>query len=267
MDTQHPVEIRALGSLQLTTGGSPLVVGNRRVKRPLDLLRALIAAGPQGATRDELCEAVWEAPLAVAYRPLVTTVFRLRRLLQDKQAVVFNERRISLDASRCWVDAWAFDAALRTAAASGQEILATLALYRGALFEGQFAHYIGPARERYCAMFVAATLQAGQELVAAGSLAAAQEHYERALQHECRSEELFRALIEVLRRRGLAAAAIIAYNTCAVAMRRYHGRLPTPETRAAWEAAARMAGQGEIDDNLEVAAPPAARAPTAASVN
>jgi DNA-binding SARP family transcriptional activator len=220
--------------MQVTTGDTVLAMGQRRVKKPLELLRALVAAGPNGATRDELCESVWELPLQVAYRPLVTTVFRLRRLLQDQQAILFTDRRVALNPVRCWVDSWAFETALQRPSQFSPETMAVLSLYHGALFEGQFAPYIGPARERCCRLFVDATLLAGRELVAANSLAAAQLHYEKALQYECRSEELFRALIEVLGRRGRSAAATIAYNTCEVAMRRYFGKQPSASTRAAW---------------------------------
>jgi DNA-binding SARP family transcriptional activator len=214
-----------------------LLLGHRRVKKPLDLLRALVAAGPQGATREELCESVWELPSHAAYRSLVTNVFRLRRLLGDPTAIAFVDRRVALDSDRCRIDAWDFEAELQAQAHFGPRTLAALSLYRGALFEGHFAPNLAAMRERCCRLFVSATLQAGSELVAARQLAAAQLHYEKALQVECSVEELFRALIEVLGLRGRSAAATIAYNSCAVAMRRYHGRVPSPATRLAWEAA------------------------------
>ena len=255
---QHNVEIRALGSLQVATGGNALDLGNRRVRRPLDLLRALVAAGPDGASRDDLCESVWELPRTSSYRSLVTTVYRLRRLLNDPAAVEFSSRRVALDAYRVWVDAWDFEASLATPPSSRSETLELLSLYRGALFEGQFAPYITAARQRLSGIYAAASLKVGAELVNDGALGAAQLHYERALQHDSRSEELFRALIEVLGMRGRGAAATITYNSCAVAMRRFHGRMPSGATRAAWESAAGLAG-GEPGPGAGVSvAPPGA---------
>jgi DNA-binding SARP family transcriptional activator len=257
MSTPQMIRIRAFGPLQITTrDGAALALGQRRVRKPLELLRALVAAGPAGATREELCESVWELPVKSVYRPLVTTVYRLRRLLGDQQAIVFTARHITLDGKRCWVDAWAFEAALGPQTQYGPETLTALTLYRGALFEGQFAPYLSAMRERCCQQFVAASLQAGRKLVATGQFAAAQLHYEKALQFECRVEELFRALIEVLGRRGRSAAATIAYNSCAVAMRRYHGRLPAPETRAAWEAA--VVPTAPLREDSNILSPPGA---------
>jgi DNA-binding SARP family transcriptional activator len=237
MPTHYNVQIRALGAMQVATGGNTLVLGHRRVRKPLELLRALIATGRQGASRDELCASVWDLPREAAYRPLVTTVFRLRRLLGDSQSVIFSNRRLALDPARVWVDAWQFEDVCQSPAPCSPDVVAALALYRGPLFEGQFAPYIVSARLRLCRLFVVATVRAGNELVTAGALAAAQLHYEKALQYECRSEELFCALIEVLGLRGRGTAATIAYNSCAVAMRRFHGRLPSAATRDAWATA------------------------------
>jgi LuxR family transcriptional regulator, maltose regulon positive regulatory protein len=202
MSKQQNIQIRALGSLQIATGGAALALGHRRVRKPLELLRALVAVGPEGATRDELCRSVWEQPLQSAYRSLVTNVYRLRRLLGDQEAVVFNDRRVALNGECCWVDAWAFEAALQPPQPFSEATLTALSHYRGALFEGQFVPYLAAQRERCCQLFVTAALQAGRELQAAGQLAAAQLHYEKALQYECSDEELFRDLIEVLGRRG-----------------------------------------------------------------
>jgi hypothetical protein len=135
------VRVDALGAFGVHYDGRDPPNGKAQ-KKPLELLRLLVAHGERGAPLERLAEALWpDADGDNGHRALETTMYRLRRLLGDPAAVVRRGGRASLDAQRVFVDAWAFaelagraDAlATRGAAEALQASAAAIELYRGDL--------------------------------------------------------------------------------------------------------------------------------------
>jgi LuxR family transcriptional regulator, maltose regulon positive regulatory protein len=240
------VRIRALGDLEIIASGSSRRSHGARARKPRELLMGLVAAGVRGIAQHLLCEALWpEAEGDAAYRALITTVYRLRRLLQCRDAVSFAGGRVALSAAHCWVDAWVFDQALSAAAlpadavpeaalASEAALARALALYRGALCGDAEAPLVFEARERLRRRFVRAVLARGQRLLGAGAAAAAIELYEQALEVEGGCEDLHRALILAQAGNGHTAAAASAYERCRAALRTRFGMVPSVATERAW---------------------------------
>jgi two-component SAPR family response regulator len=235
-----PVRICALGDLEISAGGSSRRSPGARARKPRELLMGLVAAGARGIAQHLLCEALWpEAEGDAAYRALITTVYRLRRILQCRDAVSFAGGRVALSAAHCWVDAWVFDQALSAAsvladAISDDALACALALYRGALCGDAETPLVFEARERLRRRFVRAVLTRGQRLLGTGMAAAAIEVYEQALEVEGGSEELHRALILAQASNGHTVAAASAYERCRAALRIRFGMLPSAATEHAW---------------------------------
>jgi ATP/maltotriose-dependent transcriptional regulator MalT len=154
------VRIEALGGFGVTRDGAPLPVGRKEQKKPMELLRLLVAQGPRGARQDLLAEALWpDAEGDAAHHSLGTTVYRLRKLLGSAEAIVQQEGRVALDAASVFVDAWALDrlltraeaaAAGRAGSADGAALRARVReLYCGPLFgtDGDDPA-LAPARDR-----------------------------------------------------------------------------------------------------------------------
>ena len=79
-------------------------------RRPLDLLRMLIAYGGREVTEERITEALWpRIDGDSAHRSFTTTLHRLRKLLGEDLAVHFSEGKLSLDGRYVWVDTWAFE--------------------------------------------------------------------------------------------------------------------------------------------------------------
>jgi len=114
-------------------------------KKPLEMLRLLVAHGPRGVRQDLLAEALWpDAEGDAAHRALGTTVYRLRKLLGKAEVVLQQDGRVALDPREVFVDAWALEQLLlrvdaaapgRAGAADGAAPRARAReLYRGDLF-------------------------------------------------------------------------------------------------------------------------------------
>src|SRR5206468_1742383 len=114
-----PVRIYTLGRFQVLKHSQPLSFARKVQRKPLALLKAVIALGERGAREEQLCEALWpEAEGDAAHFALTSAIHRLRRLLGHEAAVVRKDDEVSLDAHHCWVDVWALERLLGRAEAA-----------------------------------------------------------------------------------------------------------------------------------------------------
>jgi LuxR family maltose regulon positive regulatory protein len=126
-----PVIIYTLGCFDLLINGALLRFEGRGPRKPLELLSVLVASGPRGTSVGAIADLLWpDADGFDAYRALITTLHRLRRLVVHRNAVHFGAGRLRLDPTVCSVDVWDFEHAL-SVAADRTALGAALALYRG----------------------------------------------------------------------------------------------------------------------------------------
>jgi len=150
------LRIEALGDLAVIRNGERVQSGRKVQKKPLEMLRLLVAHGVHGMRQDLLAEALWpDADGDAAAHALGTTVYRLRRLLGKMDAVVRRDGRVALDQRLVFVDAWALEhllARIGAARAHGADVaeLCDRArdLYRGDLFGDDDDPLVSGARER-----------------------------------------------------------------------------------------------------------------------
>jgi hypothetical protein len=151
-----PVQVRVLGPFLASVGGDPLRtrVGARR--RPFDVLAAIVASGRAEQAEETVAGALWpESEGDMAHHALETALYRLRKVLGD--VVSHRDRKLSIDARRCWIDALALDSLLAQVSASLERrdveaarsaALRALRLYRGPFLEGRDEPWILAARDR-----------------------------------------------------------------------------------------------------------------------
>ncbi len=154
------LRIQALGAFAITMEGQPMVTGRKEQKKPLAMLRLLVATGVGGMRQHLLAEALWpDADGDAAQRALVTTVYRLRRLLGKKEFLLHQGGRVSLDSKCVFVDAWVVERMLDSIEASRAgkapdtaRVVAVSArvreLYRGGLLADSDEPFIEGARQR-----------------------------------------------------------------------------------------------------------------------
>ena len=139
-----PYRVRTLGGFSLLRNDEPMAAEGKAQRRPLDMLKVLIAQGGERVPEERLTEALWpRIDGDSAHRSFTSTLHRLRKLLGEDRAVVLHEGKLSLDRRRFWVDVWAFEelagridallAAGRGVAADDASVLGAqlLDLYRG----------------------------------------------------------------------------------------------------------------------------------------
>lgn len=151
-----PICVYTLGRFSVVKQGKPLRFVGKAQKKPLELLKALIAFGGRDVPEAKLADTLWpEAEGDASARALATTLFRLRKLLGE-QVIRRQDSRLTLDPTFCWVDCWTFQRLLSDNLTEAPMRLSKLrGLYQGAFLDGaDDAGWARPMRERLQIMFV-----------------------------------------------------------------------------------------------------------------
>ncbi|MEW6688781.1 MAG: BTAD domain-containing putative transcriptional regulator, partial [Pseudomonadota bacterium] len=102
--------VRTLGSFDILRHDAPLGGSGKAQRRPLEMLKVLIACGGERVSEDRVTGALWpRIDGDSAHRSFTSTLHRLRKLLGEDRAVLLHEGKVTLDRRYFWIDAWAFD--------------------------------------------------------------------------------------------------------------------------------------------------------------
>ena len=221
LDWPWSTRIQTLGEFAVFEDGEPARGGRKIQRKPLELLKALIAFGCAHVDAQRLAEAVWpELDGDAAMAALHAALLRLRKLLKHDGLLQLQDGKLSLDLSRCWVDTQAIEhmfIALEGAPEGTDAGTATslLALYRGDfLAQEEEKPWVLPTRERLRRRFLRCVALAGDRQEALQDWTAAIGLYERALAASNLSEEMYRRLMRCHLAQGRHAEAIETYRRC-----------------------------------------------------
>lgn len=197
------VRIRALGTLAVEVDGAPLAFGPRAQRKPLDLLKLLVAQGPAAVDAAIVLDALWpDADGAAARAAFDMAVMRLRKLLGHADALRLDAGRVGFDLGRVWVDAFAF------AAGASDD-------YPGPLFGADAVEpWWAAARERLHQRFLRRAGERGRELEARGEHDAALALYEAGLAQDPLAESLYQGAIRCQLAAGRSADALRVFRRC-----------------------------------------------------
>jgi len=244
-----PVRIRCLGGFSLVIAGEPYRPSRKAQDKPLELLKLLICC--QAMRRDAvdkqwLAQRLWpDADDFNARKSLDMTISRLRRLLQDEEAVAGQDSRIGLSPTRVWTDLTPLFIAqdrvahLRDRAAAGQEldreaasadVAAVLEHFRGPFLpEDEAPPWLLAGREAV-ASAVRATLLSAEALLRGRDESKLVLALARAFDADTTSEDLARGLIRALIRSGQHAEALRVYRRLREMLSVVLGVAPARET-------------------------------------
>ncbi len=103
------LKIHTFGRFVLIKDGEPVTFRGKAQKRPIEMLKAIIAFGGREVSEERLVDALWpDAEGDLGHQTFNTTLHRLRKII-GKEMIQVNGGRVTLDSSRCWVDVWAFE--------------------------------------------------------------------------------------------------------------------------------------------------------------
>ena len=238
-----PVRIRTLGRFAIDRDAAPGAAPRKESRKPLDLLKLLIALGGEAVPVARLCAALWpDAAGDAARNSFDNALHRLRKLLGDDLLVALRAGGLSLDASRCWTDLAAleacFDEIQRLAPEADAARLQALVERTLALCAGDFLPGddelpdVLVARSRIQARFTRQMATLGDRLAADGQHAAAVRVYQRVVELQPLAEEIYRRLIAGLLALGQRAEAFEAYRRCRQQLSVVLGIRPAAETDA-----------------------------------
>ncbi len=104
------LRVYTLGRFSIIKDGLPLRFGKKSSTKILDLLKAIIAFGGRDVSESRLSDVLWpDSDGDAAHQALATTLFRLRKWLGVKNAIIRSKGLISINPHLCWVDAWCLE--------------------------------------------------------------------------------------------------------------------------------------------------------------
>jgi LuxR family maltose regulon positive regulatory protein len=243
-----PVKIFTLGRFSLLVNGRPVTAEDKTRKKPLEMLKALVAFDSDSVSEARIADVLWpEADGDAAHNAFTTTLHRLRKILGDPEALILKNQRLSLNFHRCWVDArameyllaeaetgWRSDGEERRRAARAAE--RAVELYRGTFLPQELEEpWAVHRRERLRSRFLRAVEKLGELLEADGQWEQACGHYRKALEVDPLFEALHRRLMRGYLRQGRTVEALAAFDRCRDVVRSALGVDPSSKTRKLYE--------------------------------
>jgi DNA-binding SARP family transcriptional activator len=236
-----PVRVYTFGRFGILRDGRPLTFSRKAQKRPLSLLKALIAFGGRAVREEQIADAVWpEAEGDMAIQSMSVALRRLRQLLGHEQAVQRREGILGLDPRYCWVDAFAFERLLGNAAPLGETgrkedaaILEekALPLYRGPfLAEDVGQSWTVSMRERLRSRYLSTVGGLGAHWMHAGEWEKARVCYHSGIDVDNLAEEFYQSLMSCYLAHGRKAEALAVYDRLENTLSSL-GVEPSPKTR------------------------------------
>ncbi len=250
-----PIRIYTLGRFEIVIEGKPLRFTGKVQKKPLEMLKVLIASGGEDVSENRIIDTLWpEADGDAARIAFKAALHRLRRLLGREEFIQLKEGRLSLNGRYCWVDSSAFEKIVETGDAAMRQAGSTrkspgrcrqsekhlsifekaLCVYRGHFLAGDMDEdWSRPLRERLRARYLRAVNILGEYRLretGQSGVRKAVEYYEQGLAVDDAAEEFYQNLMVCYRRLGNKAEAIRAYRRCREALHSALGVEPSEET-------------------------------------
>ncbi len=252
-----PLRVTTLGRFELLRDGARVEYSAKAPGRPLELLKVLIALGGHGVRAEQIADALWpQVDADYAHKSFTATLHRLRRLLDDDDALLLRESRLGLDPATVWVDVWALegvladcDQALR-APASGPPPVAlraladeALSLYRGPFLpdESEQPSFLA-CREQLRARLLRALARITRAWEDAGQPEPAADCWLRLIDADPFCEAPYRNLMLAYQRSGELAEARAVYERLRATLAAKSKTLPSAETQAVYAGLAQKAG-------------------------
>src|SRR3990172_4383733 len=232
-----PIRINTLGRFVLLKDEKPVRSSGKVQKKPLEMLKALIAFGGRDVQGEQIAAALWpDADGDAAYKAFGITLIRLRELLGVKDAVHLREGNVTLDQRYFWVDTWAFEHMLESSkfGVQSSELNAkrqsaignrqsemnlsllekALELYKGPFLGAESAAWAISLRERLRAKFLRAVAVLGKHLEKGIEYQKMIMLSEKALEVDDLAEEFYQRLMQCHIMIGRKAEAAKLYERC-----------------------------------------------------
>ncbi len=229
--------VHVLGHFRLFTGDPPITIPPR-LRKPQELLQALIAFGGTEVGAGVLIDALWpDSEGDAAYHALESALYRLRQLLGAPDAVRMAGGKVSLNRDQMWVDMWEFERELqrpRDPEANDIERIRRLrSLYQGHFLQHETERpWVLETRQDLRDRLLRAISDAARECEHARRWEDAATLYGFGIELDSLNEGLYRGLMLCHQQLGDHSEALQAYRRCRDLLTRFLGIPPNAKTQA-----------------------------------
>jgi LuxR family maltose regulon positive regulatory protein len=237
MSCSEHFRVHVLGRFRLLTRDTPMAIP-RRLRKPQELLQALIAFGGTEVSAGVLIDALWpDSEGDAAYHALESALYRLRQLLRSRDAVRMEGGKVSLNRDLLWVDLWEFEEELRRPHDPELNDIDRIGRLR-CLYQGHFLQHetekpwILKARHELRDSLLRAIRDAARECERARRWEHAANLYRAGIELDSLNEGLYRGLMLCHEQLGDHSDALQAYRRCRELLTRFLGIAPNAKTQA-----------------------------------
>ncbi len=240
------VRIYVLGQFRILHDGRPLAFGRKVPRKPLALLKMLVASGGVRADTGVLSEGLWpESDGDAARRSFDINLHRLRKVLGIQDLLPLSDGKLSFDPRKCWIDVWEFEdvvarieGAISQSAETSNAVFLSLVSELTRVYAGHFLEhetqdawaisFRDKLRAKFgrAVMILATCLEQHRKWDQAAAL------YSRALELDNLAESLYRRLMICYRELGETAEALRVYRRCRDLLSVVFSLTPSAETEA-----------------------------------
>jgi DNA-binding SARP family transcriptional activator len=230
-------EVHVLGHFRLLKDGVPLRIPGR-LRKPQELLQALIAFGGEEVGAGVLTDALWsDSEGDAAYHALESALYRLRKMLGAPDAVRMTAGRVTLDPAQFRIDTWDLEHELQRPIDVDSNPLSWIERLRQ-LYQGHFLEHCSDrpwalnARHALRDRFLRAIRDAARSCERRSRWQDAADLYRSGLELDSLNEDLYRGLMVCHQQLGDYSEALQAYRRCREQLTRFLGVPPNPKTLA-----------------------------------
>jgi len=237
MSDRELFRVHVLGRFRLFTEDTALTIPPR-LRKPQELLQALIAFGATEVSAGVLIDVLWpDSEGDAAYHALESALYRLRQLLGARDVVRMEGGKVSLNRDRLWVDMWEFEEELQRPhdpEVDGIERIGRLRL----LYQGHFLQHeteqrwVLRTRQELRDRLLRAIRDAARECEHARRWKNAADLYKSGIELDPLNEGLYRGLMLCHQELGDHSDALHAYRRCRELLTRFLGVPPNAKTQA-----------------------------------
>jgi LuxR family maltose regulon positive regulatory protein len=255
MSGRERFRVHVLGRFRLLAGDTPITIPPR-LRKPQELLQALIAFGGTEVGAAVLIDALWpDSEGDAAYHALESALYRLRQLLGARDAVRMAGGKVSLNRDQLWVDMWEFEEDLQRAhdpKANGIERIGRLRrLYQGHFLRHEAENpWILKARQELRDRFLRAIRDAARECEHASRWQDAANLYRSGIELDSLNEGLYRGLMLCHQELGDHTDALHAYRRCRELLARFLGVPPNAKTQSLYHSVRERAAHAPVGGGL-----------------
>jgi pentatricopeptide repeat protein len=216
------VKVYTLGEFRVLVEDQALRFHHKTPRKPLALLKVLVALGKVGVPEQKLIDVLWSEEEGDAARSAYKVALHRLRGLIGENAILIEGGMVSLNAKSCWVDSWEMERLVSSAGEvlsqpdpSGLLGLTEKAarLYRGAFLAADSdAQWAVSARERLRGRFMQLVETVGKRLEAEHCWDQAIDWYLRGLQADDLSESFYQGLMRCYRQTNRRSEALSVFR-------------------------------------------------------